>query len=73
MIVQKMIINAAVKLLAKQFKLDKILQYVEQPNELDNTVENHENRIKNLEALAHPKREFVSCSKCQSKIEEKIC
>tara|TARA_R100000655_G_scaffold13402_3_gene30361 strand:+ start:1339 stop:1560 length:222 start_codon:yes stop_codon:yes gene_type:complete len=73
MIVQKIIINAAVKLLAKQFKLEKILKYVEQPNELDNTVENHENRIKNLEALAHPKREFVSCSKCQSKIEEKIC
>ena len=73
MMVQKIIINAAVKLIAKQFKLDKILKYVEQPNELDNTVENHENRIKNLEALAHPKREFIRCSKCQSKIEEKIC
>ena len=73
MMVQKIIIQAAVKLLAKQFKLNKILQYVEEPNELDDKVDNHEKKKKNLEALAHPKREFVSCSKCQSKIEEKIC
>lgn len=73
MLIQKMIIQAVVKLVKKQFKLDKVLQYVEEPNELDDQVDNHENRIKNLEALAHPKREFVSCSKCQSKIEEKIC
>ena len=73
MMVQKLIIQAAVKLVAKQFKLDKILQYVEEPNELDDQVDNHENRIKNLESLAHPVREFVRCSKCQSKIEEKIC
>ena len=69
MLIQKMIIQAVVKLVKKQFKLDKVLQYVEEPNELDDQVDNHENRIKNLEALAHPKREFVSCSKCQSKIE----
>ena len=73
MLVQKMIIQAVAKLIKKQFKLDKILKYVEEPNELDDKVDNHENRIKNLEALAHPIREFVSCSKCQSKIEEKIC
>tara|TARA_Y100000361_G_scaffold88720_1_gene78873 strand:- start:151 stop:318 length:168 start_codon:yes stop_codon:yes gene_type:complete len=51
MIVQKMIIQAAVKLLSKQFKLDKILKYVEQPNELDDKVEELENRIELLEAI----------------------
>lgn len=51
MIVQKMIIQAVVKLLSKQFKLDKILKYVEQPNELDDKVEELENRIELLEAI----------------------
>lgn len=51
MIVQKMIIQAAVKLLSKQFKLDKILKYVEEPNELDNEVESLRNRVELLEAI----------------------
>lgn len=51
MIVQKMIIQAAVKLLSKQFKLDKILKYVEEPNELDDEVENLRSRIELLEAI----------------------
>lgn len=51
MIVQKMIIQAAVKLLSKQFKLDKILKYVEEPNELDQEVENLRSRIELLEAI----------------------
>ena len=51
MIVQKMIIQAAVKLLSKQFKLDKILKYVEEPNELDDEVENLRNRVELLEAI----------------------
>ena len=71
MIVSKLIVNQAIKLLSKQFKLGKILEYVEQPNELDNKSEELENRIKLLEALAHPERDFVRCSKCNLKIEEK--
>tara|TARA_Y100000004_G_scaffold17051_1_gene17637 strand:+ start:398 stop:565 length:168 start_codon:yes stop_codon:yes gene_type:complete len=55
MIVQKMIIQAVVKLLSKQFKLDKILKYVEQPNELDDKVEELENRIELLEAIIKEK------------------
>ena len=51
MIVQKMIIQAAVKLLSKQFKLDKILKYVEEPNELDDEVERLRNRVELLEAI----------------------
>lgn len=55
MIVQKMIIQAAVKLLSKQFKLDKILKYVEEPNELDDEVESLRNRVELLEAIIKEK------------------
>ena len=65
--------QAVLKLITKQFKLDKVLKYVEQPNELDNKSEELENRIKILEAIAHPQREFVRCSKCNLKIEENKC
>ena len=51
MIVQKMIIQAAVKLLSKQFKLDKILKYVEEPNELDEEVKRLRNRIEIIEVI----------------------
>ena len=51
MMVQKIIIQAAVKLLAKQFKLDKILQYVEEPNELDEEVRQLKNRVEMLEVI----------------------
>jgi nicotinic acid mononucleotide adenylyltransferase len=55
MIVQKMIIQAAVKLLSKQFKLDKILKYVEEPNELDDEVESLRHRVELLEAIIKEK------------------
>jgi transposase len=55
MIVQKMIIQAAVKLLSKQFKLDKILKYVEEPNELDDEVKRLRNRVELLEAIIKEK------------------
>ena len=55
MIVQKMIIQAAVKLLSKQFKLDKILKYVEEPNELDDEVKRLRSRIELLEAIIKEK------------------
>ena len=37
--IQAILIAKVVKLVAKQFKLDKILDYVEKPNELDDEVE----------------------------------
>jgi hypothetical protein len=55
MIVQKMIIQAAVKLLSKQFKLDKILKYVEEPNELDEEVKRLRNRIEIIEVIIKEK------------------
>tara|TARA_R100000734_G_C3224294_1_gene34627 strand:+ start:87 stop:257 length:171 start_codon:yes stop_codon:yes gene_type:complete len=51
MLVQKMIINAAVKLISKQFKLDKILKYVEEPNELDEELKQLKNRVDIIEII----------------------
>ena len=48
MLVQKLIIKAVIQLLKKQFKLDKILHYVEEPNELDKEVERLRSRIQML-------------------------
>ena len=47
--IQKLILNQAIKLIAKQFKLDKILAYVEEDNELDKKVKRLEKRIKKVE------------------------
>ena len=47
--IQKLIIEGAIKLIAKQFKLDKVLAYVEQDNELDKKVKRLEKRIKKIE------------------------
>ena len=70
MLVQKLIIKEVLRLLTKKFKLNDVLKYVKEPNELDNKSEELENRIKILEALAHPQKEFVRCLECNSKIKE---
>ena len=68
--IQGIIIAKVVKLIAKQFKLDKILNYVENPNELDEEVDNLKERIMRLEVNSHPKRDFVLCDMCKEKIKE---
>jgi|TARA_Y100001951_G_C11269505_1_gene257795 hypothetical protein len=50
--IQKLIIEAAVKLIAKQFKLDKVLEYVEKPNSADKKIKKLEKRVKLLEKQA---------------------
>ena len=47
--IQKMILNQVIKLIAKQFKLDKVLNYVEKPNDADKKIKKLEKRIKKLE------------------------
>ena len=47
--IQKLILNQVIKLLAKQFKLDKVLAYVEKPNDADKKIKKLEKRIKKLE------------------------
>ena len=51
MLVQRMIVQAVLKLVTKQFKLDKVLKYVEQPNELDEEVEQLNKRVDILEHI----------------------
>jgi len=75
--IQAVIIKAVLKLLKKQFKLEKILKYVEEPNELDNKYDNlnirtvnNEKDIEELKSIAHEPREFISCKKCGEKVKE---
>tara|TARA_Y100001963_G_scaffold53623_1_gene75160 strand:- start:566 stop:766 length:201 start_codon:yes stop_codon:yes gene_type:complete len=48
---QKLVINKIINLLAKNFKLFKVLEYVEKPNELDHKVVELENKILKLQKL----------------------
>tara|TARA_R100001530_G_C4261075_1_gene140479 strand:- start:412 stop:642 length:231 start_codon:yes stop_codon:yes gene_type:complete len=68
--IQGILIKKAVELIAKQFKLDKILSYVEDDNELDLKVNQMEKRLSLVEKMAHPKRDFVMCNNCKCKVEE---
>ena len=67
MIIPKMLINA----IAKQFRLDEVLDYVFKPNQNNEDIIEMKDDIKILKAIAHPQREFVRCSECNLKIEEK--
>jgi len=62
------IVEKAIKLLAKQFKLDKVLEYVENPNELDEDVKHLKARVYSLEKMSHPPRDFVICDECKCKV-----
>ena len=74
------IVKQAIKLLAKQFKLnkiDKILNYVENPNDADKRIDEleltvfHQGKlISRLLEDTHPKRDFVICEKCKKQIKE---
>ena len=64
------IVEKAIKLLAKQFKLDKVLDYVENPNEADKEIKSLKARVESLEKMAHPQRDFVICNQCKQQIKE---
>ena len=51
MIIPKMLINAVATALTKHFKLDKIMSYVFEDNELDNEVEQLNKRVDILEHI----------------------
>ena len=71
MIGSKLIVNSVAKVLTKHFKLDKMMNYVFNDNELDIKVKCLEEKVKLLEKLSHAPREFVSCNKCKKKIKER--
>ena len=60
---QKMVINKIVNLLAKQFKLYDIMKYVKEPNDADGKIDKLEKRIKDLELI---------CNKHKDSIEQQV-
>ena len=75
---QKIVINKIISLLAKQFKLYKIMKYVEEPNDADNRISELEIRLfqlgrkfEELEKLSHPPRKFIRCEQCKQEIKTK--
>ena len=68
---KKLVINQVINLLAKNFKLFKVLKYVEEPNELDEKVEELEKRIKKLERDSHPRADWI-CMKCGCKAKKYV-
>ena len=72
---QKMVINKIINLLAKQFNLFKVMKYVEEPNDADERIDKLEITVFQVSRLvemllkdSHPKKEFVVCNKCNKKI-----
>jgi len=51
--------------------VNSIMDYVFKENELDLKVKKIQKKIKKLERLSHPRREFVACNKCKQQIKEK--
>ena len=63
---QMMVINKIISLLAKQFNLYKIMKYVEEPNDADNRISDLEIRLFQLgrryeELEKKISEEFVTC------------
>ena len=63
---QKMVINKIVGLLAKQFNLYKIMKYVEEPNDADNRISDLEIRLFQLGRKYEELEKKVECKKCMN-------
>ena len=67
---QKMVINKIVNLLAKQFNLFKVMKYVEEPNDADERIDKLETTVFQLSRLVEmllrdssPKKETITKEK----------
>jgi len=63
---QKMVINKIVGLLAKQFNLYKVMKYVEEPNDADNRISDLEIRLFQLGRKYEQLERKVECKKCMN-------
>jgi hypothetical protein len=73
-VILKLVIPKVLDIVVKQFKLDKmerLIEYMDSPNDADNKIEALEERLKTLEENSHPPRKFVKCEDCKNKIKEK--
>ena len=64
---QKMVINKIVNLLAKQFNLFKVMKYVEEPNDADNRISELEIRLFQLGRKYEELEKKIKCTKCANK------
>ena len=71
MILTNIIVTKVMKHLVDQLQLDKVMNYVFEDNDLDKKVKILTRKVRKLEKIAHPKREFVVCNECKQSIEEK--
>ena len=69
MIGQKILIDAVVKAIGKKSK-KKVDDIIETIDRLFSIIQNLTKRIKRLEDISHPKRDFVICKKCNEEIKE---
>ena len=58
MIIPKILVTQIANTLTKHFKLDKVMSYVFDDNELDKKVSEMEKRLKLLEKVAHSPKNF---------------
>tara|TARA_R100000808_G_C2154961_1_gene166504 strand:+ start:7066 stop:7350 length:285 start_codon:yes stop_codon:yes gene_type:complete len=60
------------KMVSKQFKMQKLLKYMEKPNDCDIRVDKLEEEVKKLKELSHPQQDFVctTCNTIASRVEE---
>ena len=63
---QKMVINKIVSLLAKQFNLYNVMKYVEEPNDADNRISELEIRLFQLGRRYEELEKKVECKKCMN-------
>ena len=59
MLIPKMLINAVATALTKHFKLDKVMSYVFEDNELDKEVKQLNKRVDMLELLLKKEKLYV--------------
>ena len=68
----KKIIDIVLKRIMEKSAIRKMRKYVEEDNELDLEVRKLKKKIKMLEKVAHPIRDFVTCDCCKKKLKQKI-
>ena len=76
-IIVEKVLKLAAKQFRKQFKLDEVLEYVQNPNDADKRIDEleltlfHQGKLlKQLLEDSYPKKDFVLCEKCKKQIKE---
>ena len=74
--VEKLLIEKVLKVILKKFKLDKILKYVEEPNDADERIDHLEVDLAQAVLVMSRLREKIDkleCKQCKKKKEKWLC